>query len=126
MRSGIFLTALLFLPTSALVAQDAVKVDPDHYTVEFENDMVRVLRISYGPHEKSVMHEHPAGVAVILTDGQHWRFTLSDGTSREESGAPAGATIWADAEKHQPENLTDKRHEVILVELKMPPKNPSQ
>jgi hypothetical protein len=26
--------------------------------VEFENDQVRVLRITYGPHEKSVMHAH--------------------------------------------------------------------
>jgi hypothetical protein len=31
---------------------------------------VRVLRIHYGPHEKSVMHEHPNSVAVFLTDGQ--------------------------------------------------------
>ena len=27
-------------------AQDAVKVDPKHYKVEFENDQVRVLRIT--------------------------------------------------------------------------------
>lgn len=26
------------------LAQDAVKVDPKHYKVEFENDQVRVLR----------------------------------------------------------------------------------
>jgi hypothetical protein len=44
---------------------DPVKVDPKHYTVEFENDKVRVLRIKYGPGEKSVMHAHPALVAVF-------------------------------------------------------------
>jgi hypothetical protein len=29
------------------MAQDPVRVDPQHYTVEFENDQVRVLRIRY-------------------------------------------------------------------------------
>jgi hypothetical protein len=38
---------------SAVMAQDPVKVDAKHYTVEFENSQVRVLRIKYGPHEKS-------------------------------------------------------------------------
>jgi hypothetical protein len=59
-------TALLVSPTRS--AQDAAKLDPKHYKVEFENDQVRVLRITYGPHEKSVMHSHPASVAVFLTD----------------------------------------------------------
>jgi hypothetical protein len=39
---------------------DPVRVDPKHYKVEFENEKVRVLRIKYGSHEKSVMHGHPA------------------------------------------------------------------
>jgi hypothetical protein len=34
-------------------AEDPVKVDPKHYKVEFENDRVRVVRIKYGPGEKS-------------------------------------------------------------------------
>jgi hypothetical protein len=49
---------------------DPVKVDPKHYKVDFENDKVRVLRITYGPGEKSMMHYHPDGVAVYLTDGK--------------------------------------------------------
>src|SRR2546422_2308742 len=39
-------------------APDAVKVDPKHYKVELENDRVRVVRITYGPHEKSRSEEH--------------------------------------------------------------------
>ena len=35
---------------------DPVKADSKHYTVEFENDKVRVVRIRYGTREKSVMH----------------------------------------------------------------------
>ena len=33
---------------------DPVKVDSKHYTVEVENEKVRVLRIKYGPHEKAM------------------------------------------------------------------------
>jgi hypothetical protein len=49
---------------SGALAQDPVKVDPQHYKVIFENDQVRVLKIHYGPHEKSVMHSHPDSVVV--------------------------------------------------------------
>jgi len=51
-------------------AQDATKVDAKHYTVLSENDQVRILKVHYGAHEKSVMHSHPATVAVFLTDAK--------------------------------------------------------
>jgi quercetin dioxygenase-like cupin family protein len=95
---------------------DPVKVDAKHYKVEFENDKVRVLRITYGPHEKSVMHYHPASVAVFLTDAQA-RFTTPDGKTQEPP-VKAGDVQWTKAGKHLPENLGDKPFEVILVELK--------
>jgi len=95
---------------------DPVAVDPKHYKVELENEHVRVLRISYGPHEKSVMHGHPAGVLVCLADF-HAKFTSPDGKTEERRGK-AGETIWAPAEQHLPENLAAKRLEGILVELK--------
>jgi len=36
----------------------SLKTDPKHYSLEFENDQVRVLRVRFGPHEKGVRHEH--------------------------------------------------------------------
>ena len=98
------------------MAQDAVKVDPKHYKVEFENDQVRVLRVNYGPHEKSVMHSHPANFAVFMTDA-HVRFTLPDGKT-VESTVKGGETKWDAGGKHLPENLGDTLLEVIVVELK--------
>jgi len=95
---------------------DPVAVDPKHYKVEMENDQVRVLRITYGPHDKSVMHGHPAAVLVCLTDF-HANFTSPDGKTEERRGK-AGETIWTPAEEHLPENLGAKRLELILVELK--------
>ena len=104
---------LLALPVAA---QDPTKVDPKHYMVVFENDQVRVVRIAYGPYEKSVMHEHPSGVAVSLTT-HRFKFTFPDGTTEERSWK-AGDAWWVKAETHLPENLSDEPFELILVEIK--------
>jgi len=98
------------------VAQDPTVVDAQHYKVMFENDQVRVLKITYGPKEKSVMHEHPNGVAVFITDGQI-KFGLPDGKS-QDAAVKAGQAMFAPAGKHLPENVGDKTFEVVLVELK--------
>ena len=109
------LFAVILLSGSSF-AQDATKVDPKHYKVEFENDQVRVLRITYGPKEKSVMHEHPNAVAIFLTD-INGKFTFPDGTTQENKPT-AGMTLWTPAGKHLPENVGDKPFELILVEMK--------
>src|SRR6266478_9035403 len=73
-------TSMATQPTAqpAPARTDPVRVDPKHYTVEIENEIVRVLRIKYGPREKSEMHGHPALVAIMITDC-HARFTYPDG-----------------------------------------------
>jgi hypothetical protein len=112
---GISLVAISFFSTTT-IAEDGVAADPEHYTVEFENDKIRIIRIKYGPGEKSVMHTHGPNVSVFLTTNAV-RFTLADGTSVDAS-AEAGAAQWADAEEHLPENLSDDPLEVVLIELK--------
>ena len=104
------------LATTVVVAQDPVVVDAQHYKVTFENDQVRILKITYGPKEKSVMHEHPDAVAVFLTDGQI-RFALPDGKSQDAT-VKAGTSMFTPGGKHLPENVGDKPFEVVLVELK--------
>ena len=107
--------AIAFFSVNA-IAEDAVDADPERYTVEFENDKVRVIRVKYGPGEKSVMHTHGPNVAVFLTSNKTV-FHLPDGTSVDAS-TEAGGTQWSDAEEHLPENLSDEPLEVVLVELK--------
>jgi quercetin dioxygenase-like cupin family protein len=104
------------LVIGAAVAQDPTVVDAKHYKVTFENEQVRVLKITYGPKEKSVMHEHPNGVAIFLADGQI-RFQLPDGKSQDVT-VKAGDSMFAPGGKHLPENIGDKPFEVVLVELK--------
>lgn len=105
-----------FLAGTEAGAQDAAVVDGEHYKVAFENDQLRVLRITYGPHERSVMHSHPAGVVVFLND-LHGRFTMPGGETRDLQ-VKGGTVQWMEATAHQPENLGDTPFEVIQVELK--------
>ncbi len=102
--------------TRPSLAADPCIVDSRHYQVELEDDRVRVVRVRYGPHEKSVMHSHPELVAVFLTD-QHIRFTYPDGRT-EDIRAKAGDALRMGALQHLPENLSDKPMEVVLIEMK--------
>lgn len=96
---------------------DAVTADPDHYTVEFENDVVRLLRIRYGPGESSVMHHHPANCAVFLRD-QPTTFELPSGEVLEPPASGAGEVRCADAEVHLPTNRGGEELELVLLEFK--------
>ena len=102
--------------TSLLTSQDAVKVDPKHYTVISENDQVRILKVHYGPHEKSIMHSHPNAVAVFLTDATA-QFTYADG-KKEVNKVKAGDARYTPATVHLPENVGEAGMDVIVVELK--------
>ena len=56
------------MSTAKAFERDPVKLDSKHYKVELENSRVRVVRNSYRAHEKSVMHQHPPGIGIFLTD----------------------------------------------------------
>ena len=100
----------------AVHSPDPVAIDPGHYAVEFENEKVRVLRIRYGPHEKSEMHSHPPLVGIFLTPHRS-RHVLPDGQVLEMEGKP-GDVRYLDAIEHAPENSSDAPFELIAVELK--------
>jgi quercetin dioxygenase-like cupin family protein len=95
---------------------DPTVVDPDHYTVEFENEAVRIVRITYGPGEESVMHYHPDSVAVFVTD-HLVQMTMPDGLS-DEIPANAGDVLFIPGGQHLPKNISDSAWELVLVELK--------
>jgi hypothetical protein len=117
------LGVVLGIASSALVAQrstpsipDAVRADPAHYSVSFENELVRFLRVRYGPGEKSIMHRHSASCVIFLTD-QTFNFTLPDGTT-EPASVQAGALGCGDGNVHLPENIAAAAAEFIMVEFK--------
>src|SRR5688572_1474563 len=119
---GLVLGAALGVASSTLIAQrradtvpDAVTADPKHYSVSFENDVARFLRVKYGPGEKSVMHRHLPNCSIFLTD-QTFNFTIPDGTT-EPASVPAGALGCSDGNIHLPENIAGEA-EFIMVEFK--------
>lgn len=117
MRKVILLCAVVCVGCMAVAsAQDAVKVDPKHYTVISENDQVRILKIHYGPHEKSVMHSHPSTVVVFLSDAKG-KFNFPDGKTQDFT-TKNGEAMYSAGGTHLPENTGDKPLDGILVELK--------
>jgi hypothetical protein len=96
--------------------EDPVKFDPEHYSVELENERVRVLRIKFGPHEKSVMHGCPSSLEINLTIA-HLLVTYPDGKT-ENVHAKAGQVRLCSAAERLPENLSDFPYEAIAIELK--------
>jgi hypothetical protein len=120
---GVVLGWVLGITSSALLAQrgaqpvaDAVTADPRHYSVSFENELVRLLRVKYGRGDKSVMHQHSASCVVFLTD-QTFNFTLPDGTT-EPAAVPGGALGCGDGTIHLPENIGADAAEFIMIEFK--------
>ena len=95
---------------------NATVVDADHYTTEFENEAVRIVRIAYGPGEESVMHYHPDSVAVFVTD-HLVQMTMPDG-STNEIPADAGDALFIPGGQHLPKNISNSAWELVLVELK--------
>jgi mannose-6-phosphate isomerase-like protein (cupin superfamily) len=116
MRLALCGAALGLCLVPILLAQDAVKVDAKHYTVVSENAQVRILKAHYGPHEKSVMHSHPATVAVFLTDAKG-QFTFADWKT-QAFDVKAGESQYGAATIHLPENTGENGFDVIVVELK--------
>jgi hypothetical protein len=91
---------------------DAVSADPKHYTVEFENDVVRVLRVKVGAGENAPPHRHDAYCAI----------EVSDSSLREPNGpvsnSKTGQVFCGDATSHAPINVGKAVAESIVVEFK--------
>jgi quercetin dioxygenase-like cupin family protein len=118
LKPVLFVTLAALGSTALLFAQDPAKVDPTHYKVLLDNAAVRVLRISYAAGSKSVMHEHPDSVVVVLNGGKT-KFTMPDGTSQEQDMA-ANSAMYVPAGKHLPMNTGTSANLAILVEFKTP------
>ena len=110
------IVSLVVAGSGAALAQDAVKVDPAHYKVVFENASVRVLRIGYAPGGKSVMHQHPDSVAIFLAASKV-KFTTPDGKS-EDSDVANESAQYTPAGTHNPNNVGAGPVDALLVEFK--------
>lgn len=110
--------SMVVLCSVAAIAQDALKADPAHYKVVFENASVRVLRINYAVGAKSNVHQHPDAIVIPMTDAKV-RFTMPDGKA-EDRDLAAGLAMYTPAVTHTPENIGKGPIEGLLVEFKTP------
>ena len=98
--------------STAQKLQDAIAADPRHYSVEFENDIVRVLRVRLGAGESTPSHTHSAYCAIELTDS-----SLKEGNG-PTADSKAGQVFCGDATSHAPNNVGQALAESIVVEFK--------
>ena len=96
---------------------DPVATNPDHYTVVFENDRVRVLEYTDRPGDRTTPHVHPDSVMYTLSS---FRRRLVSGDVTREVELEAGGVNWLPAQEHYGENIGDSETHVLFVELKEP------
>ena len=113
---AISVASLVLAYSGAALAQDAVKVDPTHYKVVFENASVRVLKINYAPGAKSVMHQHPDAIVVPLSASKV-QFATPDGKTQDSDLASESA-MYTPAGTHTPTNVGKGPVDALLVEFK--------
>ena len=117
---------LLFL----CVAAGPSQVAPSDATLEFENQLVRIVRVKYKPHQKTAMHDHPATptIYVYVTDGGRLRIGHEGEEPAIRPAVKAGAIRFqhAVAERHVVEELDGVASEYLRLEFKtQPPEQPT-
>lgn len=103
-------------PPEILKGRDAITADPLHYRLEFENDRMRVLRMTLKPSEVVPMHDAKDALAVCLREC-HVRFTFPNGRS-EDIHMDAGTTRWIFGDTRSEKNLGTHPVEMLLFETK--------
>lgn len=101
-----------------LKTRDALQVDTLHYRLDFENEKMRVLRLTLKPSEIVPMHDDKDALAVCLKEC-HVRFTSPNGRS-EDIHMEAGTSRWIYGETRSEKNLGTKPVEMLFVETKSP------
>lgn len=104
------------IPPGVLADRDPVRVDPEHFRVDFQNDRVRVVRLTMKGGESSPMHEAPEILAVCLSEC-HLRLTRPNGKT-QDLHMQAGDTQWLWQDSRSEKNLGTKLLEMVLIEIK--------
>ncbi len=89
---------------AAVSKLDPTIVDKRHYTIDFENDRVRVLRVHYDARDTGALHEHMLNRIVVYLNDQ--------------PGAKADDVRMSGPATHTEQNASDQGADRIAVELK--------
>lgn len=97
------------------MSQDPVISNPDHYSVVFENEFVRVLDYHDVPGDVTTPHIHPDSVMCTMSAFSR-RLHFDD--RQVDVQLEPGAAVWLPAQEHFGENTGATPTHVMFVELK--------
>ncbi len=109
------------------VAQEPTVAFPKNYSVAFENELVEVIRVHYGPHERIGAHDHShfPTIYVYLSDSGAVRFEHNEeppfSLTRPPTTKGAFRVSPGRIERHVVENLGASSSDFLRVELKQVP-----
>ncbi len=96
---------------------DAVNIAPDLHTVIYEDDKMRVLKVTVPVGATAAMHWHPHNINYVLAGGT-LEFTKPDGGVVSVDLANEQVTSATIDSQHAVKNTGDTTVETIQVELK--------
>jgi len=96
--------------------RDVLRVDPNHYRKDLENDHTRVLRLNLKADESVPLHDANDGLFVCLREC-HLRLT-DPGGRIQDVHLEAGQTRWIGAGARSEKNLSTKPVEMPFIEWK--------
>jgi mannose-6-phosphate isomerase-like protein (cupin superfamily) len=96
---------------------DAINIAPHLHTVLYEDEKMRVLKVTVNPGDHADLHWHPHNVNYV-TKGGKLRFTRPDGTTSDVELSEGQVTSSETAVSHIVDNIGDTVVETIQTELK--------
>ena len=97
---------------------DPIAIDPKHDILILENDQVRVFRSWLEPHATEKLHQHVGAgrAAILLTDINAIVKSPVDAVTPVQ--AKAGDVLWSGPITHSTTNVSSRKFEMIVVEVK--------
>lgn len=98
-------------------ARDAVRVDPRHYTVDFDKPQVRVTRLRLGPGEKTPVIDHHLVRLVTYLNDQELEVTPEHGAPQKRQ-RKAEQVEWLDPAVESVRNAGSRAAEAVILYFK--------
>jgi hypothetical protein len=109
------------VPPEVVKGKDALIADPKHYKLEFENDRVRVLRLTLKADEAVPVHDDRDALFICIVVGSdkacHIRLT-KPGERSQDLHLQAGESRWIYSDTRSEKNLSTQPLEMLVVETK--------
>ena len=96
---------------------DAINIAPDLHEVIYEDDKMRVLKVTVKPGAHADMHWHPHNMNYVIQSGL-LRFTRTDGTTVDVELTEGLVTSSTAEVFHTVDNIGDTTVQTVQVELK--------